>query len=67
MPEPAIIEAFNVEKSTALALNSGGTCRGTRIGDLLADAASALGGTITQWEPIKDGQIWRLRIHISYP
>jgi hypothetical protein len=67
MPEPAMIEAFNVEKSTALVLNSGVTGSGTRMGDLLADAASALGGTITQWEPVKDGRMWRLRIHISYP
>jgi hypothetical protein len=67
MPKPAIIEAFNVEISTALVLDTGGTGRGTRMGELLADRAKALGWTITQWEPIKDGQIWRLRIHISYP
>jgi hypothetical protein len=67
MPEPAIIEAFNVEKSTAFALDSGGTGQGTRIGNLLSDAARELGGTITRWEPIKDGQIWRLRIYVSYP
>ena len=67
MPEPAILEAYNVERTTAIALDSGGTGQGTRMGNLLADAAGALGGTITRWEPIKDGQIWRLRIHISYP
>jgi hypothetical protein len=67
MPEPAILEAYNVERTTAIALDAGGTGQGTRMGNLLEDAARALGGTITRWEPMKDGQIWRLRIHISYP
>jgi hypothetical protein len=67
MPKPAILEGFNVEKTTANALNSGGTGQGTLIGNMLEDAVGALGGTISRWEPIKDGSIWRLRVHISYP
>ena len=34
---------------------------------MLEDAAGALGGTVTRWEPIKDGPVWRLRVHIVYP
>jgi hypothetical protein len=67
MPEPTILEAFNVEKTTAAALNSGGTGQGTLVGNMLEDAARALGGSVTRWEPIKDGPIWRLRGHIVYP
>jgi hypothetical protein len=67
MPAPAILEAFNVEKTTASALASGGTGQGTRIGIMLEEAAAALGGAVTQWEPVKDGNAWHLRIHISYP
>ena len=67
MPQPAILEGFNVEKNTASALGTGGNGQGTRIGNMLEDAAQALGGTVTQWEPIKDGNCWHLRVHISYP
>ncbi len=66
-PKPAILEGFNVEKSTASALASGGNGQGTRIGNLLEDTAKAPGGTVTRWEPIKDGKLWHLRLHISYP
>jgi len=67
MPKPAVLEGFNVEKSTATALRSGETGQGTLIGNLLEDTATVLGGTITWWEPIEDGNIWHLRVHISYP
>jgi hypothetical protein len=67
MPKPAILEGFNVEKTTAAVLTAGGDGQGTLIGNLLHDAATALGGTVSRWEPIKDGPIWHLRIHISYP
>ncbi len=67
MPRPAILEAFNVERSTASALAAGGNGRGTLIGNMLEDAARALGGTVARWEPIKDGNVWRLRVHVSYP
>ena|GEM_PF-2829437 len=65
--KPAILEGFNVEKSTAAALGSGSDGRGTLIGNMLADTAKALGATITLWEPIRDGGIWHLRIHLSHP
>jgi hypothetical protein len=67
MSKPAILEAFNVEKSTAAALAARGNGQGTLIGNMLEDAARALGGTITRWEPIKDGTIWHLRVHFSHP
>jgi hypothetical protein len=67
MPKPAVLEGFNVERTTALALAAGGNGQGTLIGNMLEDAAGALGGTIIRWEPIKDGNIWRLRVHVSYP
>jgi hypothetical protein len=65
--KPVVLEAFNVERTRAAALASGGSGQGTRLGNLLEDAAQALGGTIDRWEPIKDGNIWHLRIHVSRP
>jgi hypothetical protein len=67
MPRPAILEGFNVEKTTALVLAAGGNGQGTRVGNMVEDAASALGGIVTRWEPIQDGNAWHLRVHISYP
>lgn len=67
VPKPAVLEGFNVERTTASALATGGNGQGTLIGIMLEDAARALGGTVTRWEPIKDGNIWHLRVHISYP
>ncbi len=67
MPRPEILEAFNVERRTSDALRAGGTGQGTHIGDMLEDAAKALGGVVSRWEPIRDGTIWHLRLHISYP
>jgi hypothetical protein len=67
MPRPAIIEGFNVERSTAATLSAGGTGPGTRIGNLLEDATAALAGTVTRWEPVRDGNLWHLRVHIAYP
>jgi hypothetical protein len=40
---------------------------GTRIGNLLNDAVTALGGAVTRWEPVLDGTLWHLRVHITYP
>jgi hypothetical protein len=67
MAKPAILEGFNVERATAAVLASGGNGQGTLIGNLLEDAARALGGTVTRWEPIRDGSSWHLRVHVSYP
>jgi hypothetical protein len=67
MPRPAILEAFNVEKTTAAAIAAGGDDQGTRIGNLLQDTAHALGGTVLRWEPLRDGTIWHLRVHLSFP
>jgi hypothetical protein len=67
LPKPAILEGFNVERTTAAALASGGSGHGTLVGNLLEDAAGALGGTVARWEPIQDGTAWNLRVHISYP
>ncbi len=67
VPRPTILEGYNVEKSTAGVLAAGGNGQGTRIGTMLNDLATALGGTLTLWEPIRDGTIWHLRAHIAYP
>ncbi len=64
---PTILEGYNVEKTTAAVLAAGGTGHGTRIGNMLADLAAALGGSVTLWEPIRDGSIWHLRVHVAYP
>lgn len=67
MAQPAIIEAYNVEKTTAASLARGQEGQGTRVGNLLADTVSVLGGIVTRWEPIRDGSSWHLRVHVSYP
>jgi hypothetical protein len=67
MPKPVVLEAFNVEKTTAAALASGGDGQGTLLGNMLSDAVAALGGSVARWESIIDGNIWHLRAHIAYP
>lgn len=67
MPKPAVFEAFNVTKSTAAVLEAGGDGQRTVIGNMLEDAALALGGVVAQWEPVKDGAVWHLRIQLSFP
>lgn len=67
MPKPAILEGYNVERTTAANLAKGGTGQGTLLGNLLEDTATALGGTVTRWEPIQDANAWRLRVHVTYP
>jgi hypothetical protein len=67
MPRPAILEAYNVERTTAAALVAGRNGQGTLIGNLLADTVRDLGGSIARWDPIQDGNAWHLRVHITYP
>lgn len=67
MPRPSILEAYNVERTTASALNNGRSGQGTLLGNMLEDVATALGGTVARWEPIKDGNAWHLRVHVAYP
>ena len=67
MPKPMILEGYNVERNTQAALVAGGNGQGTLIGHLLEDTVNSLGGTITRWEPMMDGNTWHLRVHISYP
>lgn len=67
LSQPATLEGYNVERTTAFALAGGSDGQGTRIGYLLRNAALALGGTIDRWEPIQDGNIWHLRLHLIYP
>lgn len=64
---PAMLEAYNVERTTRAALVAGGTGLGTLLGNMLQDTVTALGGTITRWEPIAGGNTWHLRVHVSYP
>jgi hypothetical protein len=67
MPRPAILEAYNVERTTAATLAAGGNGQGTLLGNLLQDTAKALGGTVSTWEPVPDGAVWHLRVHLSFP
>jgi hypothetical protein len=67
MPRPAVLEAYNVERKTRYNLMNGGSGVGTLLGDMLADTVAALGGTITRWEPVKDGNVYHLRVHADYP
>jgi len=67
MPRPAILEAYNVEKSTRIALAAGGNGRGTLLGNFLEDTAAALGGAIVLWQPVADGSLFHLRVHVRYP
>lgn len=62
---PVILEGYNVERVTAATLAAGGDGRGTPVGNLLADAAAALGRVVIRWEPIPDGSAWHLRLHLS--
>lgn len=64
---PAILEAYNVEKTTRAALVVGGDGQGTLLGNMLNDTATALGGTVMRWEPVAAGSFWHLRIHVVYP
>ena len=67
MSTPMMLEAFNVERTTAGILAAGGSGRGTRIGDMLDDAVRSLGGSVTRWEPVLDAAVWHLCVHVSYP
>jgi len=67
LPRPTILEAYNVERTTAATLTAGGDGVGTRVGQMLEDTASALGGFVVFWAPISDGNAWHLRVHIAYP
>ncbi len=67
MPQPAIVEGYNVETTTWASLAAGGDGQGTLIGNLLADLVQALGGTVVRWEPLPDGAIYHLRVHVVYP
>jgi len=66
--QPAIIAGYNVrEKKTVAKLVAGEDCQDTRIGYLLSNTATALGGTVRRLEPIKDGLAWHLQAHVIYP
>ncbi len=67
MLRPVVLEGYNVEKSTSAALKSGSTGEGTRIGYLIANVAKALRADIVRWESEREGEIWHLRIYLSYP
>jgi hypothetical protein len=67
MPRPAILEAYNVERTTAAAPAAGGDGQRTLLGNMLDDAARALGGAVVRWEPVWDGSAWHLRVHLSFP
>lgn len=67
MLQPTILEGYNVERTTAAALVNGANGQGTLIGNTLEDLAVALGGSVSRWEPIQDGNAWHLRLHVTYP
>jgi hypothetical protein len=58
MPKPSVLEAYNVERTTAAALANGDSGQGTLLGNMLEDVATTLGGFVARWEPIKDGNVW---------
>jgi hypothetical protein len=64
---PVVLEAHNVEKSTHAALAGGSDGQGTLLGNVLMDAAIALGGVVVRWEPIQDMNCYHLRVHLQYP
>lgn len=64
---PNILEAFNVETTAANDLAAGGDGQGTRIGYMLHDVVTSLGGAIFRWEPVQDSTAWHLRVHVVYP
>jgi hypothetical protein len=47
--------------------SAGGTGQGTGLGNMLEDAAMALGGAVIRWEPVPDGSLRHLRVYIAYP
>lgn len=67
MHRPAIVEGYNVERTTATALTNRASGQATLIGNMLEDLATALSGSVCRWEPIQDGNAWHLRAHITYP
>lgn len=67
MLQPAILEGYNVERTTATALANGANGQGTLIGNMLDDLAADLGGSVSRWEPIQDGNAWHLRAYVTYP
>ena len=67
LPRPTILEMYNVETTTYMALAAGSNGQGTLLGNSLVDTAAALGGTIIGWEPILDANCYHLRIHVVYP
>ncbi len=64
---PAVLELYNVEKRTSAVLASGGDGQGTLIGNMLQNAGQDLGGTVVRWDPVPDGNIYHLRVHVVYP
>lgn len=67
MAQPAMLEVYNVEENTERELAAGRDGQGSLLGNMLEDAAVALGGVISLWQPIKDGNVWHLRAHVAYP
>lgn len=67
MPAPAILEAYNVERSTAAALAAGSDGSDTPLGRFLGRVAIALGGVVVRWEPIPIGRDFHLWAHVEYP
>ena len=66
LSHPLILEAYNVEMTTAEALTIGSTGEGTRVGYFLANLARAFGADIVRWESERELETWHLRIHLSY-
>ena len=67
MAQPAVVEAYNVERTTRVVLAAGGDGKGTVIGNMLEDTVTALGGTVLRWVPVHDGNAFHLQVWITYP
>lgn len=67
VPQPGVLEGYNVDRWTRAALRAGGDGQGTPAGYLLDNTVMALDGAIIRWEPESDIVAYHLRVHIVYP
>jgi hypothetical protein len=67
LPRPKVLEAYNVEETTACRLMAGEDGQGTLLGNTLEDTAKSLGAKIERWETVPDIGAIHLRVHLSYP
>ena len=67
LPRPKVLEAYNVEETTACRLMIGEDGQGTLLGNTIEDTAKTLGTKIERRETVPDIGAIHLRVHLSYP